>query len=389
MMDAYSSAAAAGPDKPDAARLVNGKDERLIVRSATPVVLETPLDLLAGHTVTPKPVLFVRDIQDLSSEAMTLEPLPLAGWEIELAGLIDSPVTIRGEELSEMEQVGFEMVLQCSGNSRSKFSEISPIAGTVWGHGGVANVRFDGVPLSAVLKKHQVRIDPEAKFVTAEGHDHPFGIELPDFEHSVPAQDVLEKGIFALKLNGEPLPAVHGGPVRLVTPGYYGTMQVKWLQRLRLERTESTNFYHATEYRVPKTLLKPGERFRFNIENSIPTWKLRLMSFILDPVEGAQLPAGAVSVSGVAFNDGAAPLEMLLVSFDRGRTWRQAALETPSSPYAWYPWTIRAELTAGTHPIWCRAVDALGRSQPLDGTIYWNPNGYEWNAVHRVVVTVQ
>jgi sulfite oxidase len=153
-------------------------------------------------------------------------------------GLIGEPVTIRGEDLLGMAQVEHEMVLQCSGKSRSKFSEAYPIQGIAWGQGGGANVRFSGVPMSAVLKKQNVKIDREAKFRTAEGKGLPVGLEMPDFEHSLPLADALEKSIFALKLNGEPLPGVHGGPVRLVTPGFYGTMQVKWLGRLRFEATE-------------------------------------------------------------------------------------------------------------------------------------------------------
>jgi sulfite oxidase len=43
----------------------------------------------------------------------------------------------------------------------------------------------------------------------------------------------------------------------------------------------------------------------------------------------------------------------------------------------------------GTYAVWSRSVDALGRSQPLDGKIYWNPNGYEWNGVHKIQVTVR
>jgi DMSO/TMAO reductase YedYZ molybdopterin-dependent catalytic subunit len=370
------------------AALLTGKDERLGILSEAPLVLETPHSLLAGQTITPKPILFVRNIQQLP-EGLTLEPLPLADWDFDLAGLIDEPVTIRGEELLEMEQVEHEMVLQCSGNSRSKFSEAYPIKGTAWGQGGVANVRFSGVPLSAVLKKHKIKIDRHAKFMAAEGKDLPVGLEMPDFEHSLPLADALEKSILALSLNGEALPGVHGGPVRLVTPGFYGTMHVKWLRRLRFEQTESTNFYHATEYRVPKVFLKPGEKFKFTLENSIPTWRIRLMSFIFDPQPGATLHSGTQAFSGVAFNDGTARLESLLVSFDRGQTWRQAALQTPASPYAWYPWTIKAELKPGTYEVWSRSVDALGRSQPLDGTIYWNPNGYEWNGVHKIQVTVK
>lgn len=43
----------------------------------------------------------------------------------------------------------------------------------------------------------------------------------------------------------------------------------------------------------------------------------------------------------------------------------------------------------GTYQVWSRTVDDLGRSQPLDGSIYWNPNAYEWNGVHKIGVTVK
>jgi sulfite oxidase len=367
--------------------LIEGKDKRLTILSETPLVMETPHSLLAGHTVTPKQVLFVRNVQPLP-EGLALQSLPLANWEMELAGLIDHRVTIRGEELGGTEQVEHEMVLQCSGNSRMKFSEASPCKGTPWGQGGVGNVRFSGVPLAILLKKHSVKIDPRAKFATAEGKDLTVGRESVEFEHSLPLEEFLQKSILALTLNGESLPALHGGPVRLVTPGYYGTMQIKWPRRLRFEETESTNFYHATEYRVPKRFCEPGESFTFTLENSVPTWKLRLMSFIFDPLPAATLKSGAQTFSGVAFNDGAARLETVHVSFDRGQSWKQATLQPPSSPYAWYPWTIHAELKPGAYQVWCRAIDALGRSQPLDGTIDWNPNGYQWNGVHRIEVNV-
>ncbi len=125
--------------------------------------------------------------------------------------------------------------------------------------------------------------------------------------------------MLALRLNGEPIPGIHGGPVRLVTPGLFGTMQIKWLSRLRFETAESPNFYHATEYRVPYRLLQPGEKFKFTLENSRPTWDIKLMSYILSPEPGAKLEAGTVTISGVAYNDGKAPIETVLVSIDRGQ----------------------------------------------------------------------
>ncbi len=364
---------------------IKGKDPQLEVLAAAPLVLSTPVSLLGEQRITDKKVLYVRNIQDLP-EGMTMEPLPIAGWEIELAGLIEpSRVVIRAEDLLEMDQVEYEMVLQCSGNGRTQYADTK---GTRWGQGGVANVRFAGVPLSAVLRKYNVMVDPEVKYVTAEGHDLPVGAEKPKLEHSMPVADVLETSIIALTLNGEDLPGIHGGPVRLVTPGFFGTMQIKWLTRLRFETAESPSYYHAEEYRVPLSPIKPGETFTFTMENSRPTWFLRLMSYILDPLPGATLNAGAVTVSGIAFNDGAARLESVLVSFDRGHSWQSAEFKASDSPYAWYPWTIQKDLQPGVHEIWARAIDALGRSQPLDGAIFWNPNGYEWTGVFKLEVTV-
>jgi len=373
------------PRSPEIATWIKGKDKRLEVMSAVPLVLSTPVGLLAEQRITDKKYLFVRNIQDLA-EGMTIEPLPLKGWETELVGLIrPSRVIIRCEELLEMEQVEYEMILQCSGNGRTQYPGIP---GTPWNQGGVGNVRFAGVPLKAILEKYNVTVDSQVKYITAEGHDLPMGLEKPDFEHSLPVAPVLERSIFALKLNGEPVPGIHGGPVRLVTPGLFGTMQVKWLRRLRFETAESTNFYHATEYRVPLSLLKEGEKFRFTMENSRPTWDIRLMSYILKPKSAAGLKAGTVTVSGVAYNDGSVRLESVLVSCDRGQSWQPAKFEVPESPYAWYRWTTEANLKPGVHEIWSRAIDALGRTQPLDGSIFWNPNGYEWTGVFKVEVTV-
>ena len=364
---------------------IKGIDPRMEVMSAEPLVLSTPVPLLAENRITDKKHIFVRNIQDFA-EGMTMEPLPLEGWEIELTGLIKPfRLVIRGEDLPKMKQVEYEMILQCSGNGRNEYGGIK---GTPWDQGGVANVRFSGVPIKAILEKHNVEVDPQVKYITAGGHDGPQGLEKPDFEHSIPVADVLERGILALKLNGEPIPGIHGGPVRLVIPGLFGTMQVKWLASLRFETAESPNFYHATEYRMPHTRLKPGEKFKFTLENSRPTWDIRLMSYILEPAPGAELKAGPVTIKGVAYNDGKAPVESVLVSVDRGKSWQPAKFEVPESPYAWYQWNIQTTLKAGTHEIWARATDALGRSQPLDGKIFWNPNGYEWTGVFKCQVTV-
>ena len=103
---------------------------------------------------------------------------------------------------------------------------------------------------------------------------------------------------------------------------------------------------------------------------------------------GAIVKAGNVAVRGVAYNDGKARLESVLASFNKGQSWQAAEFQTPDSPYAWYQWKTQANLKPGPYEIWARTIDSLGRTQPLDGAIYWNPNGYEWTGVFKTEVIV-
>ena len=139
---------------------------------------------------------------------------------------------------------------------------------------------------------------------------------------------------------------------------------------------------------MPLSPVQPGEAFGFTLENSRPPWLLQLTSFIVDPVADSTMTAGPVTVGGFAFNDGAARLESVEVSVDRGGLWRSATLDVPTVTHAWVPWSIEADLGSGAHEIWSRATDRLGRTKPLDGRDHWNPNGYERNGVAKVEVAV-
>lgn len=366
--------------------LLPGKNPRLVVHTAAPAVLETPLDLLAQDRITPIDALFVRNVQH-SAALLTIKPPSLSGWKIELGGLVDRPQTINARLLEDLEQVAVEMVLQCSGNGRSLFSPAAKTKGTAWGRGGMGNVRFSGARLQTVLEHFGIRPKPQARYLSAEGVDDPAAGEQ-DFEHSLPLADALKKSILALRLNGEPIPAVHGGPVRLVTGGYYGTMHVKWITRLRFDAEESNHTSQVPHYRTPLVPIAPGEPFEATLANSEPNWRMKIKSVVLSPLPGATLTAGEVAASGVAFNDGEAAIETVLVSGDGGRTWQRAEVDAPDSPYAWYRWQARLNLPPGRQQIWARAIDKLGRTQPLDGTIHWNPQGYTWNGVDKIDVTV-
>lgn len=372
---------------PNAAEFIAGKDPRLVVYNAKVGEIETPLVLLRDHRLTPKELLFVRNNQVFPG-SLTLKPGNLVDWKIELTGLVNKPQTIAASELERLEQVEQELVLQCSGNGRSRFARSVKADGVQWQNGAMGNVRFGGVRLRTVLEAVGIHIAPEAKFVAAEGRDAPDKPDAADFEHSLPLADVLDRALLALRLNGEPLPLAHGGPVRLVMPGYYATMNVKWLGRLRFEATETTNHHHVGRYRTPRKPISPGSKFTSTIENSEPNWDMRIKSVVFAPLDGQKLPAGPTEIRGVAWNDGLAKLDAVEVSTDDGKTWQRTQLAASSSPFAWQHWKLTVPLSRGQQTIQCRAVDALGRTQPRDGSSYWNPAGYAWNGVDSVRVDV-
>ncbi len=366
------------------ATLVAGKSEQLLIHTAEPLVLESPLALLDQHLLTPKETLFVRNNANPAGMA-TIAPARAEDWKIELTGLMRGPVTLDLAALRDLEMTEVEMVLQCSGNGRSMFSRIAKTEGTQWGRGGIGNVTFSGVRLTAVLKHLGVEPSAMARYLAAEGLDAPPAGKA-DFEHSVLLEDALDRGLLAITMNGEPLPAVHGGPVRFVLPGYYGTVQMKWLSRLRFETDESANEHHAERYRTPHRLLQPGDAYTFRIGNSAPTWKQKIATLVTSHADGQQARVSDVVLQGYAWNDGAAPLTSVTYSTDQGASWRRAELELAKSPFAWSRWRAQVAVQAGPNTIWIAATDALGRTQPPDGSIFWNPGGYEWNGVEMLTM---
>lgn len=364
------------------------KDKRLTVITNEPLVLETPDELLAASRVTPASALFVRNHHGAQGFC-DMNPRPAVG-NLDIGGLVRQSQSMPLAKLATMAMTEVEMVLQCSGNFRSQFSRVSPIEGTPWNKGAVGNVRFRGVPISNVFKAINLEIDPSARYLTARGADLPEKPGQARYEKSVPLDVALSRGLLATEMNGQSLPAVHGGPLRLVIPGYYGTVQVKWLTQLRLEATESTNYYQMTDYRTPKQLIQPGAKTKYTSANSDPNFDMKINCRLYYPADKATLKANEPFIArGVAWNDGAAALTSVELSSDSGRNWRSAELATAAGPFALCEWSCTLALPAGQYELWVRAVDAHGRTQPVDGGLFWNPGGYAWNGVEKITVTAK
>ncbi|PYE48951.1 sulfite oxidase [Deinococcus yavapaiensis] len=328
-------------------------------------VLETPLALLRAYRFTPQSVAFVRNSNPYPEGTETLEAPSMTGT-LEVGGLIGRPFTLDLADLASFPLREVEAVMQCAGNGRAFYRDAHLIEGCQWGRGGVMNVLWGGVPLSALLADSHVLAD--ARFLTATGGDG----DGDGFEKSVPLADALDVGIVAYRMNGEALGGVHGGPARLLVPGFYGTVNVKWLRKLTLTRDETSHEAQQERYR---TLHPDGRR--------TPCWRQLLKSVIWTPEEG-EIVRGTVTFSGCAFNDGRSSISKVELSVDGGRSWSEATLEVESSRFGWRRWELVATLARGEHEVWCRATDEHGVTQPLDPEDDWNPDGYEFNAADKV-----
>jgi DMSO/TMAO reductase YedYZ molybdopterin-dependent catalytic subunit len=202
------------------------------------------------------------------------------------------------------------------------------------------------------------------------------------------AKAMEEHGLIVFAMNGEPLPAVHGGPVRLVIPGWPGSLSHKWLTRIVLrDREHDGQGMTGTSYRVPIRPMIPGgkaDEASFRILESMP-----VRSVVTSPANGARLAAGTreVALRGAAWA-GDLDVTRVDVSADFGSTWVPAELKPVRNRYDWNRWTATLRLPSdGYYELWARATDSQGRAQPhLAGN--WNPQGYGGNALHRVAVLV-
>jgi sulfite oxidase len=383
--------------KPDSAAIIHGKEGGMIIHNAKLAVMETPLTELRKHEITPKNILFNRFHFPHEGDAAwyVTEAPPSAemvkNWIIRFDGLVQRPRSVTIADLQKQPQEKRVSVLQCAGNGRAYYAAKQKVGGGQWHNGGMGCVEWEGVPLRPFIDSLKMEIAPQAHWLTAEGWDQPATPVGSDFAKSYHMADhALDHAILALKMNGEPIPATNGGPVRLIIPGYYGNMNVKMLTEMLFMAEQSPSVFQSVGYRMPNYPVVPGKfgANDYNWYNSRPTYGHAIKSVIFSPLPEDKPKAGTITITGVAFNDGDATITSVVASADGGKTWHNATIKPPLSPWAWYHWSVKAHLPSGKPTLMCRATDALGRTQPMDGLTRWNPRGYEWNGVDRVELTV-
>lgn len=360
----------------------------LIQLTDVPVQLETPRAYFL-EPITPNAAHFVRWHLDEHPTRVDL-----SRWRLAVTGAVEAELSLSLADLlgGRFEQVTVAAVNQCSGNSRSRFQP--RVAGGQWGNGAMGCARWTGVRLKDVLAAAKPTADAtQVVFEALDRGKGPEGaashayVKSLELKGPAPTSAALDRALLAFAMNDEPLPLLHGFPLRVVVPGWFSTYWVKALTALRVTTTPCQSFWMAKGYRVPSTPhgSTTPEAAAGTGDQALPTEPISTMpvrSFVVAPDGASKLPVGLpVAVRGVAFS-GRGAIERVDVSTDGGATWSAATLGPDLGPFAFrgfsLPWTPKA---TGRHVLMSRATDASGEVQPDEPV--WNPGGYLWSRIER------
>jgi DMSO/TMAO reductase YedYZ molybdopterin-dependent catalytic subunit len=343
-----------------------------------PLVAETPAHLLDAET-TPVERFFIRN--------NGIPPQPdAADWSLAIDGEVRQPLALTLAALqANYRAVTRHMVLECGGNGRAFFEP--RVNGNRWTHGGVGCAAWTGVSLADVFA--EAGLTNAAVYTAHYGADVPVSgdPQRPPLSRGVRIEKALEPHTMLVwGMNGSALPAAHGGPLRLIVPGWPGSASQKWLTRITIrDREHDGPGMTGFSYRLPVKPPIPGEVIdpeNFRVLESMP-----VRSVITHPADCARIAAApSHEVRGFAWA-GDEAVNRVEVSASDG-AWQEAALAPPRNRYDWQRWHARISLPpSGAVVLRVRATDTAGNVQPETPAV-WNPGGYGANAIHRIAVWV-
>jgi DMSO/TMAO reductase YedYZ molybdopterin-dependent catalytic subunit len=288
-----------------------------------------------------------------------------ASWRLTVNGLAGRPLTLTLDDLKKRPRVERTATFECGGNREAVM------------HRMVHNATWAGASLKSILEDARPSRDVlEAIFWGRdEGKETIRGSEyVMNFARSMTLADALASdAILAYEVEGQPLPAVRGFPVRLLVPGWYGVANVKWLDRIELSPRRFMGKFMARDY---VTIM--GRQVGDTVEWTETSVTRQLVKSVTARVTRPSSGGGKYIVQGVAYGDGT-PIDKVEVQVDGG-AWQPAKLEANRSPYAWTFWSYEIDPpAAGAHTVASRATYRLGRTQPPD--LSMKKSNWENNAI--------
>jgi sulfite dehydrogenase len=343
----------------------------------TPRTIETKRSAIGTSVITPSNRLFIRNNLPEPTVAQIGD---VNAWKVSVEG-VGKPQTFT---VSDLKSMGFEVlatVLQCSGNGRGFFP--GKLSGTQWQTGAAGCVMWAGIPVRDLVKALG-GVSKGMVYMTGTGGEVlPAGID-PNaviVERSMPLA-AMQDALLAWEMNGEPLSLAHGGPLRLVAPGYSGVNNIKYIKRLAFTTEQTQAAIQQTGYRLSPLGQKGGPSFP-------AVWTMDAKSWVTSPTpDNGPVNAGMVQITGVAMG-GVEDVARVDVSVDGGKNWQKARLTGPDlGKFAWRQFVFATNLKAGTYDVACRVTTLEGKKQDAETTI--NNGGFlnsGWVS-HKVQINV-
>lgn len=279
---------------------------------------------------------------------------------------------------------------------------LKEVNGIDWCDQALMNCTWSGPRLSDVLSKAGITSNMKDSAGNWTGYVNLACTETPCQDDSwygagIPLSWVMDEErdiILALQMNGAPLTAEHGAPVRALVPGVAGARSVKWLNRVTVQKVDCSNFYMTHDYKILPPEADTVERAKNWWGRVKPMMDMPVNSVVGLPKSGSTVcmnADGEVEVRGYAVPAGTdGPVRKVEVSGDGGKTWVNAELDFGGEDvetkegrrkvkWSWCLWTARVKMERGEgRKIVCRAFDWGANEQTEHGV--WNLRGVGYNA---------
>jgi sulfite oxidase len=362
-----------------------GKRDDMIVREELPFNAEPPASVLAANVITPLDTFYARNhgpFPDIAPRE----------WRLAVGGLVDKPLNLTYDDLTtKFPQHSVVATLACAGNRRAELLRVHPIPGKdPWEHGAISTAEWHGVRLVDVLaaagvhREDELEDERHVEFLAPDVAREARPVQ--SYGSSIPLNKAMSKEVLlAWQMNGQPLPRAHGGPMRVVVPGYIGARSVKWVSTITVQPGPSANYFQALDYRM-----LPREADADNVAEGegISLSSLPLNCDVLVPTDGDHVAAGTLTIRGWALAGDGHSIERVDVSLDDGHTWCHADLSPAPSRWAWWTWSLTVDVAPGPLSITARAWKDTGVTQPESPAALWNPRGYGNNAYAHIELSV-
>ena len=350
----------------------------LLKLSYRPPNYETPIEYFRT-AITPTDAFFVRYHHSLIPE------VDVRTWKVAVGGEgANGEAAFTLDDLKRLPTAELVAVNLCSGNRRGLFQPHVP--GVEWGYGAMGCARWKGARLKDLLDK--VGLKKEAIEIVFDGADSGVTDKTPDFIKSIPTWKAIEETtLIAYEMNGAPLPHLHGFPARLILPGWTGTYWMKHVTSIKAVTKPEAGFWMKAAYRIPLGRFPLVARFTSQ-ETAVntPITEIVVNSLITNPVDGANVRMGPISVGDIAW-DGGYGINTVEVSSDGGRTWTAATLGEDLGRFAFRTFSYTLSPKArGKQTVMARATNKIGQTQTSE--LIHNPAGYHHNVVHSVTFNV-